>query len=210
MASKWLGDAITLRVNATDFKVGEPKLSNVNILKEDSQVIKDTDVVFSKEKVESVEIKVVKKEDKKVDDEEEEQEEEEESNAAISSPHQTHNISSLTISDTVTQQVHVCVDHKKPRLLIKFIERVREKEKDEKERQPGAMIIFCNKIKSVKIVYDFLTRQKIKGVEMLHGKMKQDNRENALNNFKAGKLNILCATDVAARGIYIFNDIIIH
>jgi superfamily II DNA/RNA helicase len=78
---------------------------------------------------------------------------------------------------------------------------VREKEKDEKERQPGAMIIFCNKIKSVKIVYDFLTRQKIKGVEMLHGKMKQDHRESALNNFKAGKLNILCATDVAARGI---------
>jgi hypothetical protein len=70
--------------------------------------------------------------------------------------------SSLTISPTVAQHIHVCASHKKPRLLLKYIATVREQEKAAKVRQAGPMIIFCNKIKTLKFVHDFLKRQNVK------------------------------------------------
>jgi len=42
-------------------------------------------------------------------------------------------------------------------------------------------------------------------VDSIHGDKTQNDRENALENFKDGKINILIATDVAARGIDINN-----
>ena len=121
--------------------------------------------------------------------------------APISSLHST---SSLSVSTTVTQEVHVCATHKKPRLLIKFITRQREVEKVAKTRQPGNMVVFCTKIKTLKFVHDFLCRRNnLRGVVMIHGQMPQGMRERALNDFKAGKSSILLATDVAARGIHI-------
>ena len=98
--------------------------------------------------------------------------------------HDEHNILSLTISPSVSQVVHVCASHKKPRLLIRFITTVREQEKVHKVRQPGAMIIFATKIKSVKFVVDFLQRQSIAS-EPLHGQLPQSQRERALAEFKA-------------------------
>lgn len=98
--------------------------------------------------------------------------------------HDEHNILSLTISPSVSQVVHVCASHKKPRLLIRFITTVREQEKVHKVRQPGAMIIFATKIKSVKFVVDFLQRQNIPS-EPLHGQLPQSQRERALAEFKA-------------------------
>ena len=98
--------------------------------------------------------------------------------------HSEFNTLSLTISPSVSQVVHVCASHKKPRLLIRFITTVREQEKLHKVRQPGAMIIFATKIKSVKFVVDFLQRQKILS-EPLHGQLQQSQRERALLEFKA-------------------------
>lgn len=98
--------------------------------------------------------------------------------------HSEFNTLSLTISPSVSQVVHVCASHKKPRLLIRFITTVREQEKLHKVRQPGAMIIFATKIKSVKFVVDFLQRQKILS-EPLHGQLQQSQRERALSEFKA-------------------------
>ena len=111
--------------------------------------------------------------------------------------------SSLAVSDSITQVVHVCATHKKPRLLIKCILKIREDEKERKVRQPGAMIVFCTKIKTIKFVEDFLRRQSVKGVAIIHGQMPQANRERAISSFRCGKNNILLATDVAARGLHI-------
>lgn len=92
--------------------------------------------------------------------------------------------SSLTLSKTVTQDVHVCVPHKKPRLLVRYILRVREKEKAEKMRQPGPMIIFCAKIKTINYLVKFLTGQGLV-VDKFHGQLQQSAREKVLNEFKA-------------------------
>ena len=109
----------------------------------------------------------------------------------------------LSVPESVVQSVHVCAAHKKPRLLLKFILRIREQERVNKVRQPGNVIVFCTKIKTLKFVSEFLVRHDTKGVVSIHGQMPQALREKALNDFKAGKASILVATDVAARGLHI-------
>ena len=109
---------------------------------------------------------------------------------------------SLTVSNSINQHVHVCAAHKKPRLLIKYITRIREKEKEEKVRQAGSMLIFCTKVKTLQFVAQFLEKNGI-AAAALHGQLRQQQRENVLADFKAGKTNIVCATDVASRGIHI-------
>ena len=45
----------------------------------------------------------------------------------------------------------------------------------------------------------------------IHGDLRQANREKALGDFTTGKLGVLVATDVAARGLHIDNvDIVVH
>ncbi|MGH8996989.1 MAG: DEAD/DEAH box helicase [Acidimicrobiales bacterium] len=45
----------------------------------------------------------------------------------------------------------------------------------------------------------------------IHGDLRQANRERALNDFTSGKLRVLVATDVAARGLHIDSvDIVLH
>lgn len=70
-------------------------------------------------------------------------------------------------------------------------------------RQPGLMLIFCTKIKTLKFVADFLKRQDQTNFCMLHGQLPQSQREKSLMDFKSGKVPILISTDVAARGIHI-------
>ena len=111
-------------------------------------------------------------------------------------------VSSLAVSETITQIVHVCATHKKPRLLIKSILKIREDEKERKVRQPGAMIVFCTKIKTIKFVEDFLRRQSIKGVAIFTATCHKPT-ERAISSFRCGKDSILIATDVAARGLHI-------
>lgn len=66
--------------------------------------------------------------------------------------------------------------------------------------EPKLSMIFCN----TKAMVDELTETLVaKGFKAagLHGDMKQQSRTQVLNAFKSGRLNILIATDVAARGI---------
>ncbi len=45
----------------------------------------------------------------------------------------------------------------------------------------------------------------------IHGDLRQNHREKALNDFGAGKLSVLVATDVAARGIHVDDvEIVVH
>ncbi|MBT6031438.1 MAG: DEAD/DEAH box helicase [Kordiimonadaceae bacterium] len=61
-------------------------------------------------------------------------------------------------------------------------------------------IIFCNRKKEVKIVNKSLKVHKYSAAE-LHGDLHQSTRMEVLNDFKTGKIKILVASDVAARGL---------
>lgn len=66
--------------------------------------------------------------------------------------------------------------------------------------QPNSCIIFANTQELVKEIAMTLDELAI-DVDMLHGGMLQEDRISNINDFKKGKLRILVATDVAARGI---------
>lgn len=91
---------------------------------------------------------------------------------------------SLTLSRNVDQDVHVCVTHKKPRLLIRYIDRVRKEEANQNTRQPGLMLIFCEKIKTLVYISKFLEKNHT-ACRILHGQMNQAQREQSLNDFRA-------------------------
>ncbi len=77
-------------------------------------------------------------------------------------------------------------------------------------------IIFCNRKKDVSELFRSLTRHEF-NAGALHGDMDQRARMTMLANFKEGKLQLLVASDVAARGLdipdvsHVFNfDVPIH
>ena len=61
-------------------------------------------------------------------------------------------------------------------------------------------IVFCNRKKDVSSVYKSLKSDGV-NVGQLHGDMVQSERMEVLKNFKDGVVKILCASDVAARGL---------
>lgn len=64
--------------------------------------------------------------------------------------------------------------------------------------QPG--IIFCNFKDALQRVSDFLNENNIQH-ESFHGSMEQTDREQALVKFRNGTIQLLLATDLAARGL---------
>ncbi len=61
-------------------------------------------------------------------------------------------------------------------------------------------LVFCNTKRKVDELTDKLNTRGY-SVEALHGDMKQASRDRVMKQFKSGKLDLLVATDVAARGI---------
>ena len=145
------------------------------------------------------------------------------------------NASSSSPSNNVTQVVTVCAEHKKPAKLLKHLARARQAASSAGERHAPRVLVFANRIKTVKFVAEFLRAQerkqklqleeeekkrnnknKNKGsksnnassssssstkIETLHGDRSQPERDAALAAFRAGKVTVLVATDVAARGL---------
>ncbi len=66
--------------------------------------------------------------------------------------------------------------------------------------EPKLSMIFCNTKKMVDELTEALVSKGFRAAG-LHGDMKQASRTQVLNAFKAGTINVLIATDVAARGI---------
>lgn len=84
-------------------------------------------------------------------------------------------------------------------------------EKNEKRTQlrriltvekPMSCMIFCNTRIEVDKVNDFLTRKGFLS-EAIHGANTQNKRMRTIDEFKRGDIQILVATDVAARGIHV-------
>lgn len=76
--------------------------------------------------------------------------------------------------------------------------------------QKGSSIIFCNHRESVERLHGFLSEKNIE-TAYYHGKLEQSERESTLTKFRNGSVQILIATDLAARGVDIEGiDHIIH
>ena len=66
--------------------------------------------------------------------------------------------------------------------------------------RPEPAMVFCNTKKQVDELVSAM-QQRGYVAEGLHGDMKQQARDHVMNTFRSGKVDILIATDVAARGI---------
>lgn len=92
-----------------------------------------------------------------------------------------------------------------PQIEQTYIE-VRERDKLEAlcrfldMNNPELALVFCNTKRSVD---DLMTRMQARGylVEAIHGDMKQMQRDRVMARFRSGAIDVLIATDVAARGI---------
>lgn len=99
----------------------------------------------------------------------------------------------ITVSEIRQELIHVSSDDKM-RLLLGII----------KNENPSSVIVFCNTKRSCEVV---AKRLELNGInaDFIIGDLPQSKRLKILNDFKSGKLNVLVATDVAARGIDVDN-----
>ena len=100
----------------------------------------------------------------------------------------------ITVDEIDQELIHVSSDEK-TKLLIGILNR----------EKPESTIIFCNTKKGCEIIGKRLGMNGF-SCEYIIGDMQQSRRLKVLNDFKAGKVSILVATDVAARGIDV-NDL---
>lgn len=100
---------------------------------------------------------------------------------------------SLT-TENVRQHYYIVKRDDKLKLLIRFLD----------YHNPKSLIIFCNTKADVDRITSYL-KENGYNADSIHGDLNQNMRTNVMNSFKNHSLNILIATDVAARGIDISN-----
>ncbi len=127
----------------------------------------------------------------------------------LSNPVQIEVARPATAATTITQRLVACggQDYEKREALRRLI-------RDAADLKNA--IVFCNRKRDVATLTKSLEKHGF-GVACLHGDMDQRARMNALDNFRSGKVPLLVASDVAARGLdipdvsHVFNfDVPIH
>ncbi|MDE6341410.1 MAG: DEAD/DEAH box helicase [Muribaculaceae bacterium] len=107
----------------------------------------------------------------------------------LNNPHQIK----LAVSkpaDKIMQKACVCYETQKLPILLHLF----------KENPPEKVIVFSSSKLKVKELAKALRKEKYKVGEM-HSDLDQDIREDVILDFKSGKINVLVATDIVARGI---------
>jgi ATP-dependent RNA helicase DeaD len=89
--------------------------------------------------------------------------------------------------------------------ITQAIVQVKHKEKDsqiinELNQRQGSVIVFTRTKQRTNVLARVLTKSGF-AVDLIHGGRSQGQRNKAIQNFKMGRSRILCATDVASRGI---------
>lgn len=108
------------------------------------------------------------------------------------------------ISATVVQVVQVCAEHKKPAKLMKHLESIKAAAASAGNRHAPKILIFSNRIKTVRFIFKLVLKANFRTAQ-LHGERSQEEREEAIKDFKSGKVQVLVASDVAARGLDVQN-----
>lgn len=93
-------------------------------------------------------------------------------------------------AEKVEQGIYFVAKGDKVKLLVHLIE----------EKQTKAVLVFSRTKHGANKIVKLLDKADINAAA-IHGNKSQTARQNALNDFKDGKLTVLVATDIAARGI---------
>lgn len=93
-------------------------------------------------------------------------------------------------ADKIDQSAFICYESQKLPVLKKLFN----------ENPPQRVIVFSSSKIKVKQLARELKGQRIKIAEM-HSDLEQNERENVMLDFKAGKINVIVATDILSRGI---------
>lgn len=93
-------------------------------------------------------------------------------------------------ADKIDQKAYVCYETQKLPILQSIF----------KGSKPERVIVFSSSKLKVKELARVLKKEKYNVGEM-HSDLEQDKREDVLLDFKSGKINVLVATDIVARGI---------
>jgi len=110
-----------------------------------------------------------------------------------------------SIPANITQILHVCSTHKKPKKLITMVDKIRKDESKGKGRTKGLCLIFFARIKTLKYMKGLLEKEGHHRCVELHSGIPQRERERVVISFKSGKTPTMLATDVAARGLHVNN-----
>jgi superfamily II DNA/RNA helicase len=108
------------------------------------------------------------------------------------------------------EEITITASTKESAQITEYIVRVPEKDKRNalrsllKKENLHQVIVFCNRKREVDVVYNSMKRYGFK-VGALHGDITQSVRNQTLKEFKAGDIDLLIASDVAARGIDVEN-----
>ncbi len=94
-------------------------------------------------------------------------------------------------ASTVEQRIYMTTAPRKYRLLLRHL----------KEMNPYLALVFCNTKEEAHALAERLAQDIDMPVDELHGDMSQGQRNQVLRNFETAKLQILVASDIAARGI---------
>lgn len=95
-----------------------------------------------------------------------------------------------TTAEKVEQAIYFVQKTDKPNLLKYILQ----------ENPDSSTLVFCRTKHGSDKIVRILTKAKIQSAA-IHGNKSQNQRQKALNDFKEGKLKVLIATDIAARGI---------
>jgi len=107
--------------------------------------------------------------------------------------HVTVGSAELTANHNILQITDVCQEHEKDWKLVKLMQEIMQE-------QENKTLIFCETKRRVDDVYRRMRRDGWP-VGAIHGDKTQPERDQVLNDFRASRINVLIATDVAARGL---------
>ena len=103
-------------------------------------------------------------------------------------------------SNIVQQRILADDDRHKEKIIVQLIE----------EEQAQRVFVFCKTRLQCQKVSNILRSNKLVS-EYIHGEVSQSDRKQVMNRFRDGKIRVLVATDVAARGLDIKDvDIVVN
>jgi ATP-dependent RNA helicase RhlE len=115
-------------------------------------------------------------------------------NTILTDPQKVEVAPPATTAETIQQQLYYVDKGAKNDLLLHLI----------KKQKMKTVLVFTRTKHGADKVVKMLQRNNVKAAA-IHGNKSQNARQNALNDFKDGRLTVLVATDIAARGIDVDN-----